>query len=207
MARVSIALVGLFCAAASTAFAQDVAAPPSPPAPPAPGAAPVAPTPAPAPRPAPTGDAAQIINVLDNFCTPAIHGGVADKLAGPMGLHKNRDGDLVMSLGAGKRITVSPPNPANPNVCTLTVLYDIGADGPIYDALNNWALSHANPYVEARIKESSRVGDEAHVTSTWSAVEADGDEGLVFIQARTADGKPLGGRADQATILYSIRPS
>jgi hypothetical protein len=92
-------------------------------------------------------------------------------------------------------------------VCSLTVLYDVGGDGPIYNALNAWALAHPTPYAQARTKESSTVGDETHITSTWSAVEADGEEGLVFIQARTHDGKPLNGRADQATVLFSIRPN
>jgi hypothetical protein len=210
MARVRIALAALFCATASAAFAQDMAAPPTPatpPAAPAPDSTPAAPMAAPAPRPAPTGDAAQIISVIEHFCTPAIKGGDAGKLAGPLGLRKNRDGDFVLALGAGKRITVTPPDTSNPTVCSMTVLYDIGGDGPIYDALNNWALSQPNPYVEARTKESSQVGGETHITSTWSAVEADGAEGLLLIQARTADGKPLNGRADQANILFSIRPS
>jgi len=138
---------------------------------------------------------------------PTIGGAPADKLAGQMGLRKNRYDELVLALGGPKRITVTPPNSSNPTVCTLTVLYDIGGDGPIYDALNNWALAHANPYVQARTRETSQVADETHVTSTWSAVETDGAEGLVFIQARTADGKPLAGRTDQATILFSIRPN
>ena len=122
-------------------------------------------------------------------------------------MRKNRNGELVLALGGPKRIVVTPPNAGDPTVCTLTVLYDIGGDGPIYSALNNWAVAHPNPYVPARVRETSQVGDETHVTSTWSAVEADGAEGLVFIQARTADGKPLTFRADQATILFSIRPS
>jgi hypothetical protein len=207
-----IALAGLISAVACAAFAQDTAAPPTPSVPPAPANPPAAETPAaptspPAPHPAPTGDAAQIISVLEHFCIPAIQGGSADKLANQLGMHKNRDDELVLPLGNGKRITVSPPDPSNPTVCSLTVLYDIGGDGPIYDALNNWALDHSNPYVQARAKESSQVGDETHITSTWSAVEADGAEGLVFIQARTAAGKPLNSRTDQATILFSIRPN
>ena len=145
--------------------------------------------------------------MLDHFCAPAITGTPADKLASQLGMRKNRDGDLVLALSGPKRITVTPPTPSDPTVCTLTVLYDIGGDAPIFDALNNWALAHPNPYVQARAHETSQVGGESHITSTWSAVEADGDEGLVFIQARTADNKPLTFRADQATILFSIRPN
>jgi hypothetical protein len=201
MLRIRLALSALFAAMATTAIAQSPdsasAAPP----------APAAPEAAPAPPPPPTGDAAQVIAVLDRFCAPAIHGQKPEALGPALGLRKNRDGDFALSLGGPKRITVSPPNPSNPTVCSLTVLYDVGADGPIYTALNNWALSHANPYVQARNHEASQVGDEAHVTSTWSAVEADGAEGLVFIQTRTADNKPLAGRADQASVLFSIRPS
>jgi hypothetical protein len=186
MVRAQFALVALFGALAGTAFAQGPAAPPAAP---------------------PTGDAAQIISVLDQFCVPAIKGGSVDQLASKLNMHKNRDGDLILSLSGPKRIMVTPPNPSNPTVCTLTVLYDVGGDKPIYDALNNWALAHPTPYVEERTKETSTVGDESHITSTWSAVEADGEEGLVFIQARTHDGKPLNGRTDQATVLFSIRPS
>ena len=213
MIRTRVALLTLFATFATTALAQTPPSPPSPPPAPAAPAAPAAPEapPAPAaptpPPPPPTGDAAQVIGVLEHLCIPAIGGTPADKLASQLGMRKNRDDDLVLTLASPKKITVTPPNPANPTVCTLTVLYDIGGDGPIYDALNNWALAHPNPYVQARAREASQVGGESHITSTWSAVEADGAEGLVFIQARTAAGKPLTFRADQATILFSIRPN
>jgi hypothetical protein len=186
MFRVRVALIAVFAAGAASATAQTSTSGATAP---------------------PTGDAAQIISVLDHFCVPAIGGAKPEKLASQVGLRKNRDDDFVLSLGGPKRITVTPPDPANPTVCSLTVLYDIGGDGPIYTALNNWALAHANPYVLARDHETSQVGDETHVTSTWSAVEADGAEGLVFIQARTADNKPLTSHADQATVLFSIRPN
>jgi hypothetical protein len=205
MLLIRLALLALFAAAATTAMAQTPDTPPAPSVSEAP-APPAAATP-PAPPPPPTGDAAQVIAVLDRFCAPAIRGEKPEGLATGLGLRKNRDGDFVLSLGGAKRITVSPPNPSNPTVCSLNVLYDVGGAEPIETALNNWALAHANPYVRARNHETSQVGDETHVTSTWSAVEADGDEGLVFIQARTADNKPLNGRADQATILFSVRPS
>ena len=197
MIRTRVALLALFATLATRALAQT---PPNPP--PAAPAAPATPTP-----PPPTGDAAQVISVLEHLCIPAIGGTPADKLASQLGMRKNRDDDLVLALASPKRIAVTPPNASNPTVCTLTVLYDIGGDGPIYDALNNWALAHPNPYVQARAHEASQVGGESHITSTWSAVEADGAEGLVFIQARTAAGKPLTFRADQATILFSIRPN
>ena len=211
MLGVRVGFLTLFTALAATALAQTPPEPPAGPAAPAAVAppetppAPAAPTPPP-PAP-PTGDAAQVLSVLDHFCGPAIGGASSDKLASQLGMRKNRDGDLVLVLNGAKRITVTPPNPSNPTVCTLTVLYDVGGDGPIYDALNTWGQAHPNPYVPGRVREASQVGGETHVTSTWSAVEADGAEGLVFIQARTADGKPLNGRTDQATILFSIRPS
>ena len=200
MVRVRVAFLALASAIASTAFAQDTAPPAAP-------ATPPSAAPAPTPAPPPTGDAAQVINLLEHFCVPTIAGDSAEKLARPLGLHRNRDGDFVMSLGGPKRITVTAPNSANPTVCSMTVLYDVGDDTPIYDALNNWALAHANPYVAERKHERSEVGDLTHITSTWSAVEKDGAEGLVFIEDKTADGKPLSSRADQATILFSIRPS
>jgi hypothetical protein len=212
MFRAPIAFLILLAAMASPAAAQTPPNPPPPSLPPAPPAAPMAPEappapPAPPPPAPPTGDAAQVISILDHFCVPAIGGTPADKLAAQLSLRRNRDGDLVLALAAPKRITVAAPDISNPTVCTLTVLYDIGGDGPIYDALNNWALAHSNPFVQVRSREASQVGDESHITSTWSAVEPEGDEGLVFIQARTTAGKPLTSRADQATILFSIRPN
>lgn len=206
-----VALLTLFAAVATSAAAQTMpdqaAAPAAAPAPEALPATAPAPPPAPTPPTPPTGDAAQVISVLDQFCVPAIGGTPAAKLASGLGMRKNRDDDFVLNLTGPKRITVTAPNPSNPTVCTLTVLYDIDGDKPIYDALNNWALAHANPYVQARAREASQVEGESHITSTWSAVESDGAEGLVFIQARTTDGKPLTSRTDRATILFSIRPN
>jgi hypothetical protein len=185
--------------AALTLLATAAAAQTAPDQPPAPPAA--------APAAAPTGDAAQVIAVLDRLCAPALAGGKGDKLAAQMGLRKNRDDDWVLSLGGPKRITVTPPNVSNPDVCSLVVLYDIGGDGPIYTALNNWALAHPNPFVQARNHEASQAGDETRTISTWSAVEDNGANGLLFIQERTADGKPLNFRTDQAQIQFSIRPN
>jgi hypothetical protein len=214
MFRTQIAVLALFAAFGTTAAAQTMPAPPEAPATPPAPAAPMAPATPPAPTPPPpaplappSGDAAQILSILDHFCVPAIHGTAAEKLAPSLGLRRNRDGDWVLPLAGSKRIMVTAPNVSNPTVCTLTVLYDVGGDGPIFDALNNWALAHPTPFVPARARETSQVGNETHITSTWSGVETDGEEGLVFIQARTAAGKPLTGRADQATVLFSIRPS
>jgi hypothetical protein len=219
MFRTQIAFLALSAALGTTAAAQTMPAPPqapaapaapmapeAPPAPPAP-TPPPPPPPPPAPPAPPSGDAAQVLSILDHFCVPTIHGTAAEQLAPSLGLRRNRDGDWVLPLSGAKRITVTAPNVSNPTVCTLTVLYDVGGDGPIFDALNNWALAHPTPFVPARARETSQVGNETHITSTWSGVETDGEEGLVFIQARTAAGKPLTGRADQATVLFSIRPS
>jgi hypothetical protein len=152
------------------------------------------------------GDAAQILTVLDRFCVPAIGGAPAGKLAPALGIRANRDGDLVLALSGSDRITITPPDVSNPNACILTVLYNIGADRPIFDALNGWALAHKVPYTPGKVRESSAAGDQTIIISTWEGTEADGDEGLVFSQARTADGKPLTANADQATIIFSVQP-
>jgi hypothetical protein len=217
MFRFRVALLTLLGAFAGPAVAQT---PPSPPpAPPEAAATPAAPAaapqaeapqpPAPAVSPQPgsnASDAAQIVSVLDRFCVPAVAGAPAAKLAASVGIRTNRDGDMVLALAGGNRITVSPPDTSNPNVCILTVLYDVGGDRPIFDALKGWALAHKPAYAPGKVRESSTVGDESHIISTWEGTEADGIEGLVFVQARTADDKPLTAGADQATIIFSVQP-
>jgi hypothetical protein len=185
MFRNRLAVLILLGAVAGPVAAQT---PPSPPAAPA------------------AGDAAQVLTVLDRFCVPAVGGTPANKLAPALGIRTNRDGDLVLALSGSNRITITPPDVSNPKVCILTVLYDVGADGPIFDALNGWALARKVPYTPGKVHESSVAGDQTIVSSTWEGTEADGEEGLVFSQARTADGKPLTAGADQATVIFSVQP-
>jgi hypothetical protein len=184
MTHIRAALLAVFAAAALPAAAQT-------PPPATPGAA----------------DAAQVVSVIEHVCIPMIGGAKASTVAPALGMRTNRDGDLVMRLEGGKQITVTPPNGANPTLCTLTAVYDTGGDGAVYDALDGW--SHARPvaYEQRRSKETAQAGDETHITSTWVGAEAAGTEGLVLIQAKRADGRPLSGRGDQATILFSITPN
>ena len=59
------------------------------------------------------------------------------------------------------------------------------------------------------------AGDAAQLLSAIDHVgipmigdaETRSTEGLVLIQAKRADGRPLSGRADQATVLFSITPN
>jgi hypothetical protein len=196
MIHIRAALLAVFAAAALPAAAQE-----------APAAAPPAPAAAPAPPAPVSGDAAQLLSVLDHVCIPIIGGAKASAVAPALGMRINRDGDLVMQLDGSKRITVTPPNEANPRLCTLTMVYDIGGDGVIFDALNGWAHAKPVPYESRRVKDSSQVDNETHITSTWDGAEAGATEGLVLIQAKRADGRPLSGRGDQATILFSITPN
>jgi hypothetical protein len=183
MTHIRAALLAVFAAAALPAAAQTPTATPG------------------------VADAAQVISVIDRICIPMIGGAKASTVAPALGLRTNRDGDLVLRLEGGKQITVTPPNGANPTLCTLTAVYDIGGDGAVYDALDSWSRARPVPYEQRRAKETAQAGDETHVTSTWVGAEAAGTEGLVLIQAKRADGRPLSGRGDQATILFSITPN
>ena len=165
-------------------------------------------TPPPAPTPAlGAADAAQIVSVIDRVCIPIIGGAKASAVASAVGMRTNRDGDMVMQLEGSGRITVSPPSESNPTVCTMTALYDIGGDGAVYDALNGWAHARTIPYEQRRTRESSQVDNETHVTSTWIGTEGTSAANLVLIQEKRADGRSMTGRADQATILFSITPN
>jgi len=191
----------------------DTATPPAPaPAPdaaaPAPAPAPDAP-PAPPPppsKPLPTaGIALSLLSTLDKACAPLTRGAQPKPTAAAAGMRINGDGDLILGLDAGRRITIQAPSVANPNNCTLTVRYQAGEDAAILDGLQAWAERRDPPLAPDKVAAQLPENGGVSVTSTWLGYANGKAEGVVYILHNKADGTPQGGRMGEAQVLYSYR--
>ncbi len=195
--------------AASLSLLAGAAASQTPPADTAPPPAPV--SEAPPPPPAPThalptsGIAAQVVSGLDKACAPMVRGAAVKATASANGMRVNGDGELVLGLDGGRRITIQPPTTANPNNCTLTVRYAAGENAAILEGLQAWTERRDPPMAPDKVAVQTPEDGGVAVTSTWLGYANGKAEGAVFILHNKTDGTPQGGRIGEAQVLYSYR--
>jgi hypothetical protein len=214
-----IALAGI----ATSAIAQDAAAPAPAPAPapeaapaPAPEAAPAAPAPEAAPA-APvepektytvptTGAEGQIIDVINRFCKPLVKGGDFDQLAASVtGAKKNRRDGTYTTVLVAKPYTITLwPQGSNKDVCRVAVNYGINQEKPIIVGLNIFSLLHQPELVQQR-NDFVPATDFKRITNSWEYFTDHESIGLVFLQLKKPDGSPVNKNWDAGEILYSER--
>lgn len=208
---------------ATAAIAQE-AAPPAAPAPqaapaaPAAEAAPAAPAPdaAAAPAPAPeektyelptTGDAGQIISIINNVCKPLVQSkaGNLDELMKPLGYKKNRrEGTWTAQLGAKPYSLTIWPQGSNKDVCRLSLNYAVDQEKPIIVGLNIFSYLHKPELLQQR-NDFVPATDYKRITNSWEFFDENQSIGLVFLQLKKPDGTSAGKGFDMGEILYSER--
>ena len=221
--RTAISSLILAAGLASAAYAQDPAQPAAPaPAAPAPAApapadqaAPPAAAPAPPAQPTPvaevpalptTGDAAQVISVLENVCKPAVRGQKLDDLAKGQGFKQNRrDQTWVKPLGGQRQYQVIVfPQGSNKNVCFAELRFAIGGEPDIAKALNVWAFrNELDP--TANYTQPQDPDGLKRVRRSWEHLTSNSSTGLNFSSVRRPDDSPLNGKYDTATLQYQER--
>jgi hypothetical protein len=204
---------------ATAAHAQTPAEPPAPttaptatpdaaapPAGPAPAAAPVAP---PAPPPLPTtGDAAEVIAVLDNICVPAVRGQKLDDLAKANGFKMNRrDQTWTKPLGGQKNYSVVLfPQGSNKDVCFAELHYAMGSAEEIAKGLNVWAFTRQPP-LDPTANYTQPVDPDGlkRVRRSWENLSSTQSIGLNFSTVRKPDDTQVNSRYDTGTLQYQER--
>lgn len=226
-----LALSSLIVAAglATTVQAQDTTVQPAPPtAPPAaapaaeaatvPPAAVAAPVvapdvveePAPPPPTLPTtGDAAELIAVIENICVPAVRGQKAVDLAKAHGFKlKRREQTWNKRLGEDNKnyeIIVYPQG-SNQTVCIVDLHYAMGKDEEIAKALNVWSFIHEPPLdPTANYTQPQDPDGLKRVRRSWEYLTANESIGLNFSTVRNPDGSSLSSKYDTATVQYQER--
>jgi len=208
-----IALAGI----ASSASAQEQAAPAATTLPaPAVEAPPVAP---PVPEKVysiPTeGEVGQIISTINNICKPLVRGGSLEAMIGKDKAYKKnkRDGTYTTTLVA-KPYTLTLVNPgSNREVCRIVVNYTPNAEKPIIVGLNIYSLLHKPELLQQR-NDYVPATDYKRITNSWEYFTDHESIGLVFLQLKQPDGtsaklRPDGTKSipgtDLGEILYSER--
>jgi hypothetical protein len=208
-----IALAGI----ASSASAQEQAAPAATTVPaPVAEAPPVAP---PVPEKVysiPTeGEVGQIISAINNICKPLVRGGSLEAMIGKDKAYKKnkRDGTYTTTLVA-KPYTLTLVNPgSNREVCRIQINYTPNAEKPIIVGLNIYSLLHKPELMQQR-NDYVPATDYKRITNSWEYYTDHESIGLVFLQLKQPDGsqakvRPDGSKSIPATdlgeILYSER--
>ena len=231
--RLAISSLILAAGVATAAYAQDPAAQPPPPpaapaaqpappaaqpAPPAttpapPTAAPAAPAPAEAAPPPPTlpttGPAAEVIQVLDSICAPAVRGQKLDDLAKRGGFKQNRRDQTWTKpfTGADRNYQIVLfPQGANKTVCFMELRYAPGTDTEMAKALNVWAFVHQPPLdPTANYTQPQDPDGLKRVRRSWEYLTQNQSVGLNFSTVRKADDSQVNARYDMATVQYQER--
>ncbi|HYD45550.1 MAG TPA: hypothetical protein VEA79_09855 [Phenylobacterium sp.] len=155
--------------------------------------------------PQPTApDQLQVLNILEKVCVPAVQGGTVEQLAPAAGMAKRRDVFQIGLSQKGQSISVAPLG-SNKNVCTMTIEYAIDGAAPLRDAVAYWALTR-QPQMTPYRKRDKFDAEVTRYTSSWEDVRADGSsKGVVFVEQKKLDGKPISRNTDRIQILYSER--
>jgi len=205
--RTALASLIVIAGLAGAARAQETPAAPPPPV----DAAPAAPAPAPAEPPPvlPTaGDGAQIVQVIEKVCAPAVRGQGLDAAAKAAGLKANRrDGTWSLPLASGRDYAVVfQPQYSQTNVCQAEVHYAVGQDAPIVSALNIWSFLHQPRLVLQANYVNIDADGVKLIRKSWEHVEANGASTAVnFSIWRKPDDTPLNPKYETGMLFYQER--
>jgi hypothetical protein len=185
------------------------------PAQPAPAAAPApaadaqpAAAPAPPPPSLPTsGDGAQLLQVLEKICVPAVRGQGVDAVAPSLGFKKNkRDNSWSMMLGTDKNYTVTVLSQgSNKDVCQAEVHFALGQEKPIVDALNIWSFLHDPELKIAANYVNVDPDGIKRVRKSWEHFDDHASTAVNFSTMRKPDDSPLNARFDTGMMFYQER--
>ena len=172
---------------------------------PAPTQAPPAAEPAPASTiPTPTARAA--VSVLQNACLPLLHGAKLNAVASKLKL-KNVHGDWLLPVDDQRQVELTPPDAANPALCSETITHRAGGDPAIYAAVDQWARAQTPALQPVKVESPTQAADHLWLISSWSARSPKGDLSIVLTDEKTLSNQPLKGRLGQATLMVSVTPN
>lgn len=176
-------------ALAAPAFAQSPPPTLQPPAPPAPPA---------------SAAAVDAVATVKTVCLPVLEGRDLKASARAAG-YRLDNGQWVLPIAGKRQIDLSPPDVANPHVCSATIDARPDAGAAMQRALGEWASQQSPPLTPVETNVSRDVSGATWTTSSWSGRTASGVERLVLTQ----EPKPAGGgeTMSESELLVSLSPS
>jgi hypothetical protein len=173
-----------------------------------PGAAPAQANPAEPPPTLPTtGDAAEVLSVLENVCVPIVRGQNLDDVAKARGWKRNRkDGSWSTPLGGQKHYAIIIyAQGANKNVCQGEVRYAHGQEEPIVKGINVWSFLH-KPMLQLQANYVATDADGIkRVRRSWEYFDEKQSIAVNFSTMKKPDDTPLNKNYDTAALFYQER--
>jgi len=128
-------------------------------------------------------------------CLPMLSGQAAEAVAPQFGL--KREGRAWVLNGAGAKVELAPPGPANPQVCALYVRHDPDQAQAILDGVDAWASGPSRAMTRIRHQEPAAGG--ARLTSAWAGRAGGQDLDIVL----SKDAAPADGDRESMIVVTS----
>jgi len=144
---------------------------------------------------------ADTVAALSKVCLPVLRGAKAKAVAPAAGF-KFSDGDWIRPVDGQRQLDVSPPDIANPHLCTVTVTYAPGDGAQLRAALGAWARTQSPPLSPVQVGQN--VAGSDLTTSQWAGQGDGGAVSVVLSQQQPAQGKS--GNL-QSTLMVSLSPT
>ncbi len=136
---------------------------------------------------------ADMVKTLQQVCLPALEGGDVKAAASTAGFHL-KDGLWVLQINGERRIELSPPDEANPHVCSAAVYARPESQAALLQALSGWAAAQ-HPALTP-VQEPASAASTGWSTSSWRGSTAAGTLGVALGQAQPS-------QAQTAPVLES----
>ena len=144
-------------------------------------------------RGAPSPAVADMVKTLKQVCLPLLKGGDLGPAASAAGF-RLKDGQWVLPIKGDRRIELSPPDDANPHVCSAAVYAKPDSQAALRQALSGWAGAQSPPLTP--VQEPPELATAGWSTSSWRGQTPAGTLGVALGQAQPA-------QAPAATVLES----
>ena len=123
---------------------------------------------------------ADMVKTLQQVCLPVLKGGDVKAAASAAGF-RLKDGLWVLQISGERRVELSPPDEANPHVCSAAVFSRPNSQAALRQALSGWAAAQNPPLtLEAEPADAANAGWSS---SSWRGAIAAGTLGVALGQA------------------------
>lgn len=148
--------------------------------------------------------ASDAVKTLQKVCLPVLLGGDLKSSASAAGFHL-KDGLWVLTIDGDRRIELSPPDAANPHICSATIYSRPRNAAAIQEALGSWAVAQSPPLTPVRVDAQVSDPSQQWTTSSWSAQTPAGTLGLALGQQQLSRGASVA--LVESDLTVSLTPT
>jgi hypothetical protein len=144
--------------------------------------------------------ATDMVATLQRVCLPVLHGADVKASASAAGF-RLKDGQWVLGIDSDRRIELSPPDEANPHICTATIYARPSSTPALQRALNAWAVAQTPPLTQ--VGQSRASAAPGWASTSWRGQTPSGTLGIALGQQQPGQGEPVA----ESDLQVSLTPA